>query len=438
MPFAEHRARLLSTLAESRLAGVFASGTEKVRNHDSTYRFRPESDFYYLTGFREPDSVLVLAPESDAPATLFLRERDRDQEIWNGRRLGVEAAPATLGVDRALAIEDLEQALPDLLADHEGVVYASGIDEARDRWMLEALRAARAKARGGRLAPAEWIHPERTLHEQRLIKSEAELERMRRGAAVTAEAHTTAMAEAAPGRSEAEIDARLEYLFRARGGTGAAYTNIVAGGPNACILHYIENDQPLRDGDLLLIDAGCEWDFYATDVTRTFPVSGTFTPEQRALYEVVLDAQVSAIGAATVGATFASVHGTALRRLVEGLVAHGLLEGSVDAAIEEERYREFYMHKTSHWLGLDVHDCGRTFLDGGSRVLEPGMVLTVEPGLYIAEDADVDPKWRGIGIRIEDDVLVAPDGPDVLTAATPKTVEEVEAACRGEVLAATR
>jgi Xaa-Pro aminopeptidase len=284
--------------------------------------------------------------------------------------------------------------------------------------------------RSGGLVPEHWFHPRTHVHEARLFKSADELAVMRRAAEISAEAHRAVMAEAAPGRNEAELDAVLEYTFRRRGGTGSAYTNIVAGGANACILHYVENDRELRAGDLCLVDAGCEHGYYASDVTRTFPVDGRFTPEQRALYEVVLTAQESAIEAARPGATFDSVHDVAVRRLVEGLVELGLLEGGVDEALESGAYRAFYMHRTSHWLGLDVHDAGAYAKDGASRPLEPGMVLTVEPGIYVAEDADVEACWRGIGIRIEDDVAVTAGDPDVLSRDTPKSIADVEAACR--------
>jgi Xaa-Pro aminopeptidase len=278
--------------------------------------------------------------------------------------------------------------------------------------------------------PIEVLDTGPVLGELRLKKSKAELELMRRAAAITREAHSACMAAAKPGMNEREIDALLEWHFRARGGTGAAYTNIVASGANATILHYNENNASLKDGDLLLIDAGAEYEWYASDVTRTFPVNGRFSPEQRALYEVCLDAQLKAIAHVQPGVSFTSVHETALRTLVEGLVKLGLLHGTVEEELKSDNYRRFYMHRTSHWLGLDVHDCGAYNVDGASRVLEPGMVLTVEPGLYVAEDeATVPERWRGIGIRIEDDVLVTVHGHEVLTAGIPKTVDEVEAAC---------
>ncbi|MCZ6596746.1 MAG: aminopeptidase P N-terminal domain-containing protein [Planctomycetota bacterium] len=431
--FRRQREALLEGLERAGAAAVFTSGREQIRNADSTFRFRPDSDFYYLTGFCEPDAVLVLAPLREGEhSILFLRDRDREREIWTGRRLGVEAAPQALGVDRAAPIDELWNELPELLLGHRSLVYQTGQEEERDRRMVAAVGKSLHKKKVGDAAPEAWIHPSRLLHEQRLVKSEEELACMRRAAAITTEAHRAAMAQAEPGRSESEIDALLDYTFRRRGGNGPAYTNIVAGGANACILHYVENDALLRDGDLLLIDAAAEWGYYATDVTRTFPVGGRFTLDQRALYDIVLGAQLAGIAVCAPGASFISVHETALRRICEGLVELGLLEGPVERVIEEEAYRRFYMHRTGHWLGLDVHDCGDYYVDGASRALAPGMVITVEPGIYVAEDDDtVDERWRGIGIRIEDDVLITAEGHEVLTADIPKEVDAVEAACNG-------
>jgi Xaa-Pro aminopeptidase len=452
----EHRRRLLEALRNARAAAVIPTAAHKVRNHDSEYRYRPDSDFWYLTGFDEPDCVLVMLPALHSPTSvagasanakdgrapaprpeviLYLRDKDREREIWTGRRLGVAAAARELNVDEARPIESLWSDLPKLLENYERIVYRTGIDEARDRRMLETITKLRWAARGTVVPPAELLDVAPFTHELRLKKSAAEIETMRRAARVSREAHVLAMREARPGRRENEIDALIEYTFRRLGSTGPAYTNIVAGGANACILHYVENDEPLRDGDLVLIDAGAEWDYYASDVTRTFPVNGTFGAEQRALYEIVLEAQMRAIEHVTPGVSFVSVHERALEVLCNGLVRLGLLAGTAREAIEKETYKRFYMHRTSHWLGLDVHDCGAYVHDGRSRTLEPGMVLTVEPGLYVAEDDDtVEERWRGIGIRIEDDVLVTAGGHDVLTAGIPKTIDEVEAACRGRAL----
>ena len=442
--YRQHRARLLETLAATRTAAVVPTAEPKTRNHDCEYRFRPTSDFWYLTGFAEPGSVLVLLPDGVASkdegsesirSVLFLRERDPLLETWNGRRLGLERAPEALGVDLALDVEDIWTELPNLLKGYERVMYRAGEEEARDRQLLEVLGKCRAKARGGVLPPIELVDAAPLVHEQRLFKSEEELALMRRAAEITREAHVGAMALATPGMNECEVDAFLDYTFRKRGATGQAYTSIVAGGVNACILHYVENDQPLNDGDLLLIDAGSELDYYASDVTRTFPVNGTFSPEQRALYEVVLEAEETAIAAVKPGLPHNEIHKIALGVLVRGLLKLGLLEGTEESVIEDESYRRFFMHGTSHWLGLDVHDCGAYTIGKDSRKLEPGMVFTVEPGLYVAEDDEtVDAKWRGIGVRIEDDVLCTEDGHEVLSAAIPKALDEVEAACQGRAL----
>jgi len=430
--FREHRERFLARLEAEGAAAVIPTGSLRIRNHDSEYRFRPHSDFWYLTGFREPDAVLVLAPgQREARSVLFLNERDRKAETWTGRRLGVEAAPATLGVDQAYPIEELWEHLPELLAGHERVVHRLGEDPESDRHMTEASAEAAAGERTGRAVPRQWVDPALWLHEQRLHKDEAELACMRRAAQVSAEAHLAVMAAAAPGVNEAELDALLDYTFRRRGGTGSAYGNIVASGGNACILHYRENDQELRAGQLVLVDAGCEWDFYASDVTRTFPVSGRFSAEQRALYELVLAAETAGIAAVHPGGTQAEVHRVALRVLVQGLLDLGLLEGTAEGVLESGAYKRLYMHRTGHWLGLDVHDCGAYFVDGVPRPFVPGMVTTVEPGIYVApDDESVEPRWRGIGIRIEDDVLVTAQGHEVLTQAIPREPDEIEAATR--------
>ncbi len=445
--YREHRERLLEVLASARAAAVVATSEHKIRNHDCEYRFRPDSDFWYLTGFAEPESVLVLLPGTgaDAPrngrtnsgrrSVLYLRDRDRDREIWTGRRLGVAAAPAALGVDEARPIEALWRELPELLKNYERIVYRVGLDEARDRNMMKTIERLRMQAKSGVTPPLELCDPQPFTHELRLKKTPAEIDVMRRAAAISHEAHVAAMRGTRPGMRELEVEALIEYTFRRMGSTGPAYASIVAGGANACILHYVENDQVLRDGDLLLIDAGAEHEYYASDVTRTFPVNGRFNTEQRALYELVLEAQLAAIDAVRPGMTFVAVHELTVEILCAGLVKLGLLEGPVDKALRSESYKRFYMHRTSHWLGLDVHDCGAYLRAGASRKLEAGMVLTVEPGLYVAPDDDsVDARWRGIGVRIEDDVLVTAAGHEVLTAGIPKSVDEVEATCQGRTL----
>ena len=440
--YSEHRRRFQELLRAERAAAVIPTASHKVRNHDAEYRFRPESDFWYLTGFEEPDCCLVLLPGLGADerprSVLFLRDKDKERELWTGRRLGVAEAPARLGVDEARPIEKLWHDLPKLLENHERILYRTGVDPARDQKFLEATTRMRSAARGNVLPPAEIADVAKTLHELRLFKSPGELEKMRRAAAITREAHIEAMRRSRPGVNEAEIDALLEYTFRRNGCTGAAYTPIVAGGANACILHYVENKRPLEDGDLLLIDAGAEFDHYACDVTRTFPVNGRFSADQRAVYSIVLAAQKAAIAHCRPGVSFVSVHERALEVLVRGLVDLGLLAGPTEKELAGEGYKRFYMHRTSHWLGLDVHDCGAYARDGASRILAPGMVLTIEPGLYLAPDDDtLDPRWRGIGVRIEDDVLVTAAGCEVLTADIPKDVDEVEAVCQARALATT-
>ncbi|HJO27089.1 MAG TPA: aminopeptidase P N-terminal domain-containing protein [Planctomycetota bacterium] len=450
--YTQHRAQALEILIEERAAAVLFTHSLQTRNHDCDFRFRPESTFWHQTGFAEPDSVLVLLPgpgpqpagagapdDGDAENTgprsvLFLRPKDREKETWTGRRLGLEAAPQALGVDEAHSVDELWTLLPKMLKGLARIVYRFGEDADRDRRMGGVARALRAQARGGVEAPLEWIDPAPLFHELRLFKGEAELALMRRAAELTAQGHAAAMGATAPGVSEAELDALIEYTFRRRGSTGCAYTNIVAGGEAACILHYVENDAPLKDGELVLVDAGAEWDYYACDVTRTWPVNGAFNDEQRALYEVVLAAEETAIDAALPGVSFSTIHEAALAVLVQGLLDLGLLSGNIDEALASEDYKRFFMHKTSHWLGLDVHDCGAYAIDGEMRTLEPGMVFTVEPGLYVsADDESVEQRWRGIGIRIEDNVLVTEDGHEVLTAAIPKSVAAIEAAVGGEL-----
>ncbi|NOT30148.1 MAG: M24 family metallopeptidase [Planctomycetes bacterium] len=432
--FQEHRARFLARLAAENAAAIVPAGGLKIRNHDSEYRFRPRSDFYYLTGFREPDAVLVLVPAcAEAQSILFVNEKDREAETWTGRRLGTAAAPAALGVQRALPLGELWTRLSEFLPGHTRMVHGFGEDPTFDQKLLAAVGTLQQKGRAARAAPRQWVEPALWLHELRLRKDEAELDCMRRAARVTAEAHRAVMAAARPGINEGELDGLLDYTFRRRGGTGSSYGNIVAGGAGACILHYRENDRPLVQGELCLVDAGCEWNYYASDVTRTFPVGGRFSREQRALYELVLRAQEAAILKVRPGATHDEVHDSALAVLVDGLLALGLLSGAREKALAEHAYRRFYMHRTGHWLGLDVHDCGLYTLDGAPRPFEPGMVTTVEPGLYVApDDETVEARWRGIGIRIEDDVLVTPGGHEVLTREVPKSADEVEDLTRVE------
>jgi len=432
--YADHRARFQETLAGLDAAAVIPTGALLRRNGDAEHRFRPSSDFWYLTGFEEPDAVLVLLPPGESRSTsesvLFLNPRDPARETWTGRRLGVDAAPDALGVDRAQPIDELWSALPELLEGAASVCWDSGLDADADRALNRVLAALRGRARSTAIRPTAVLDLGPLLHEQRLVKSPAELERMRRAVAVSARAHAEVMAAARPGLFEYELDGLLDAGGHLAGGVVDVLARIVAGGANACVLHYVRNDRVLADGDLVLVDAGCEWEYYASDVTRTFPVNGRFSDAQRALYEVVLGANERGLEACVEGSTVEAVHQRARETLCAGLRELGLIEGGVEEALENGELARFYPHGTSHWLGLDVHDCGAYAQHGASRPLEPGMVLTVEPGLYVAPDDDrVDERWRGIGIRLEDDVLIVPGGHEVLTAAIPKAVDAVEAAC---------
>jgi len=424
--FAARRARI----AERMDGGVMllAAAPERPRTADILYPYRQDSDFAYVTGFLEPDAVCVLAPEAAEKFVLFVRPRDPEREIWIGSRAGVEGAVEEYGADAAFPIDELEKTLPRFLekAPH---AYHTVLREDPLAGRLLALirRAQEARPRTG-TGPTAIRAPGDILHEMRLRKEPVELDAMRDAIAIACEAHREAMRSARPGMYEYEIEALVDFTFRRRGASGPAYPSIVATGRNATVLHYTDNDRRLGPNELLLIDAGAERAGYCADVTRTFPTGARYAPAQRDLYEAVLAAQLAAIAAVRPGTTLEAVHTVALRVLVEALIAHGILAGPVDEAIEKGTYRRFYMHRTSHWLGRDVHDVGRYAEGGAPRPLEPGMVLTVEPGLYIPADVeDVPAPFRGVGIRIEDDVLVTPDGREVLSAAAPKQVDEVEA-----------
>ncbi|NWO10279.1 Xaa-Pro aminopeptidase [Chromohalobacter salexigens] len=425
----EYRARRQALMAAlpAHSAVLIAAASLVTRNRDSEYIFRQDSDFHYLSGFPEPDALLVLLPGRDAgEVVLFCQEKDPSQEVWTGVRIGAAAAVADYGVDEAYENANRDVLLPELLEGRETLYLP--LDNGEMLALAESLRAELApQARRGERTPHAFADVAPLIHERRLIKSEAELDLMRHAARISAQAHRRAMQNVSPGLLEYQLQAELEHEFVWHGARAPAYATIVGGGKNACVLHYIENSAPLRDGDLVLIDAGGEFDLYAGDITRTFPVNGRFTPAQRELYEVVLEAQCRAVAAVASDTTLRAIHDGVVRDLTAGLIRLGLLEGSLEERIADDSYRRFFLHATSHWLGLDVHDVGTYRLDGEPRVLAPGMVLTVEPGLYIPDAEDIPEAYRGIGIRIEDDVAVTATGHDVLTADVPKEVAEIEA-----------
>ena len=425
--FSRRRKQLMRMMGGDAVA-VIPTAPSYHRSRDVEYPYRPDSDFFYLTGFPEPEAVAVLVPgRAHGEYILFCRERDPHMEIWNGYRAGPEGACQTYRADDAFPIGDIDDILPGLLENRERVFYTMGCNPEFDQRVLGWVNRIRAQARAGSRAPGEFVSLEHLLHDMRLYKSRAEIKAMRQAIKISIEAHRRAMRTCRPGMTEYQIEAELLYEFR-RGGGVPAYPPIVGGGANGCILHYVDNDAELRGGDLLLIDAGAEFDCYAADITRTFPVNGRFTPAQRAVYELVLAAQQAAIAKIKPGNHWNAPHDAAVRVLTEGLVDLGLLKGRPAKLIKDQAYKRFYMHRTGHWLGMDVHDVGDYKVGGEWRVLEPGMVLTVEPGLYIsAGGKGVAKKWWNIGIRIEDDVLVTPTGCEVLSAAMAKTVDEVEA-----------
>ncbi len=425
--YARRRAQLMSMAGEGGVV-ILRAAPHRVRNSDVHYPYRQDSDFLYLTGFREPEAMLVLVPdEGDGTSILFCRERDPDKEMWDGAMIGTEAAVTDYGMDQAHPIEEADRLLPELLQDHVRVYHDLGRDVAFDQRLINWLNEFRGKPRRTFHAPEEIVDLGHLLHEMRLFKSRGELAAMRKAGRISAGAQVRAMRACRPGLTEAHIHAELvhEYMVNQ---CEPAYPPIVGGGANACVLHYIANDQPLGDGDLLLIDAGCEYDGYASDITRTFPVNGRFTGEQRVLYEIVLHAQEAAIDAVREGAQWDDIHDVAVESLTDGMLELGILEGDREEAIEKGLYRNYYLHKTGHWLGLDTHDVGDYQVDGHSRALERGMVLTIEPGIYIRpDDVNVDPRWRGMGIRIEDDVVVTKDAPENLTGRVPKAIDDIEA-----------
>ncbi|WP_435952221.1 Xaa-Pro aminopeptidase [Dryocola sp. BD626] len=425
--FLRRRQALLAKMAPASAALIFAA-PEATRSADSEYPYRQNSDFWYFTGFNEPEAVLVLikSDETHNHSVLFNRLRDKTAEIWFGRRLGQEAAPEKLGVDRALAFSEIGQQLHQLLNGLDVVYHAQGEYNYADSIVFAALDKLRRGSRQNLSAPATLTDWRPWVHEQRLFKSEEEIAVMRRAGEITALAHTRAMEKCRPGMFEYQLEGEILHEFSRHGARFPSYNTIVGSGENGCILHYTENESAMRDGDLVLIDAGCEYKGYAGDITRTFPVNGRFTAPQRAIYDIVLESLETALKLYRPGTSMQEVTGEVVRIMVTELVKLGILKGEVDPLIADNAHRPFFMHGLSHWLGLDVHDVGAYGQDR-SRVLEPGMVITVEPGLYIAPDADVPAQYRGIGIRIEDDILITADGNENLTAGVVKSADEIEA-----------
>ena len=404
---------------------MVSSLPERLRNGDAYHRFRQHSDVYYLTGFAEPDTTLVLRPGAESERfVMFVRPRDPEMETWDGRRAGLEGAREQFGADAAFAAAELDTRLWDLLANHEELHYALGLDEEMDLRIAAAIARLRKSEKRGKRPPRAVVDPRAALHELRLRKSPEEVKTLRKAAAITAEAHRAAMAAGRPGTFEYELEAIIDYTFRKNGGTGPGYSTIVGAGENATILHYVENSCAIGPDDLVLVDAGCEYGYYTADITRTFPASGKFTGRGRDVYAIVLDTQKSAVAMAKPGVTIDQIHEHCVRKLTAGMIELGLLTGPAEERITDLAFKKHYMHGTSHWLGMDVHDVGAYTRDGTARPLEPGMVITVEPGLYLAAE--------GIGVRIEDDVLITQDGVgnEVLTAAAPKEIADVEAATR--------
>ncbi len=427
--YAARRQAFLKQMGDG--VALFPAAPTSIRSQDVEYRYRQDNDLYYLTGFPEPESLCLLSPNHDKEQfILFVRPRDKEKETWTGKRFGVEGAQEHFGVDAAYTIDQLDKVLPEHLLTAEKIYYGLGRDERLNAKILDFVNQGRLqRPRIGR-GPVSLIDPSDLLHEMRLFKTPEEIDLMRCAVKASAAAHYAALHETRPGMYEYEIEALLEYHFRRNGADGPAYPSIVASGANATILHYISNDQQMQDDDLLLIDAGSEYACYCSDVTRTFPIGRAFSAQQKEIYSLVLTAQKHAIAMIRPGVGFDDVHQRATEILIDGLRDLGLLSGSTEDILEKGDYRQFYMHRTSHWLGMDVHDVGKYRVGEESRTLNPGMVLTVEPGLYIAADADVQAAYQGIGVRIEDDVLVTADGHDVLTSAIPKELDDIEAARR--------
>lgn len=429
--FKKRRKQLMQRIGKGNIA-ILISSSSKIRNRDVHYPYRQDSDFYYLTGFSEPDAMAVFIPgREQGEYILFCREYDETKALWEGAHAGLEGATNHYLADDAFPIDDMDDILPGMLENKGKVYYPMGRDPDFDHRLLEWITHIRGQSRSGIMAPGELVSLEHILHEMRLFKSSEEIKLMRRAAEISAEGHVIAMQTCKAGMYEYQIEAELLHHFMQSGLRSVAYPSIVAGGKNACVLHYTQNDDKLRNGDLLLIDAGAECDHYAADITRTFPVSGRFSEPQKQLYQLVLDAQLAAISEIKPGAPWHNAHDASIEVLTKGLIHLGLLTGKLKTLIKNEKFKQFYMHRIGHWLGMDVHDVGDYKVDQKWRLLEPGMVLTIEPGLYIPPDCQtVEEKWRGIGIRIEDDLVVTETGHEILTGGVPKTVDDIESLMR--------
>jgi Xaa-Pro aminopeptidase len=427
-PFKQRRATLIEKMGNG--IAVIPTATEKYRNSDANYPYRADSYFHYLSGFPEPEAVLVLVAGDKPQQILFCRDKDVEREIWDGFRYGAQGALEAFGFDATFSITTFDEQLPQLIADQPALYFSMGHDSAWDTRITAALNTVRGMARAGKRAPKDIRDVHTPLNEMRLIKDAQEIGLMKRAAAISAGAHRRAMQFAAPGKYEYEIEAELLHEFRRHGSQYPAYTSIVAAGANACVLHYVENSRQVADHDLILIDAGCELDGYASDITRTFPANGRFSPAQRNIYELVLAAQAAAIEMTKPGAGFLDPHDAAVKVLAQGMLDLKLLNGTLETVLETESYKRFYMHRTSHWLGLDVHDAGEYKNGDNWAKLQPGMVLTIEPGCYVRPSDDVPEAFWNIGVRIEDDALVTAEGCEIITAAAPKAVADIEAVMR--------
>lgn len=426
--FELRRDRLAQQMGPNSIA-IIETSPVAYRNRDADYKYRADSSFFYLTGFAEPEAVAVIETTDtvdDYTYSLFCRERNREMEIWNGYRAGIDGAIEDFEADEAYAIDLLDEEILEKLLNKERLYYRIGHRAEFDAKVSQWIKQADAQQRRGNGSPSQVLQLDRIVDEMRLIKSDREIELMQIASNISAAAHTRAMQKVRPDMMEYALEAELNYVFGQQGCI-PSYNSIVGGGENACILHYVENNKSLKSGDLVLIDAACEYEFYASDITRTFPVNGKFSPEQKALYEIVLSAQYAAVDAVRIGNSYREPHEVAVQILTQGLIDLGLLKGELNQLIKTEAFRQFYMHGTGHWLGMDVHDVGSYKADGEWRTYEEGMVVTVEPGLYIApDDESVDPKWRGIGIRIEDDVVATQQGPLVLTKNVVKEIADIE------------